>query len=70
MNQISALWLLCVGPAKRRSIRVCLDFFAPLFLSRKKVEKPLLRQQVNNQSTFLTLPDPEIFCLTAALPLY
>jgi hypothetical protein len=26
------------GTAKRRSIRVCLELFAPLFLSREKVE--------------------------------
>jgi hypothetical protein len=40
----SALWLLCDGMAKRRSIRVCLDLFAPLFASRQKVENQLVRR--------------------------
>jgi hypothetical protein len=56
-------------PDKWRGIHLSLIFLL-LFVSRQKEDGLALRQKVNNQSTFLTFPDPEIFCLTAGLPLY
>jgi hypothetical protein len=43
--------MLCVGGKTRRAVRACLDFLAPPFASRQKVEKQPLKEYKKRRTT-------------------
>lgn len=49
MIAICNAWLLCAGRQILRSNKICLEFFAPLFVSRQKVENKLLVKNHKNK---------------------
>jgi hypothetical protein len=54
MNVEESSWvMLCVAGKTRGAVRVCLEFLAPPFVSRQKVEKRKPERMIEKERSFL-----------------